>query len=64
MNKKILFFVFFFLCFNYAALSSANEISKEQCDSLFQDQKVVNNIEDYLNLHADANHKVRDNNLY
>ena len=64
MNKKILFFVFFFLCFNYAALSSANEISKEQCDSLFQDQKVVNNIEDYLNLHADANHKVRDNKLY
>ena len=64
MSKKILFFVFFFLCFNYAALSSANEISKEQCDSLFQDQKVVNNIEDYLNLHADANHKVRDNKLY
>ena len=64
MNKKILFFGFFFLCFNYAALSSANEISKEQCDSLFQDQKVVNNIEDYLNLHADANHKVRDNKLY
>ena len=63
MNKKILFFVFV-LCFSYAPLSSASEVSKEHCDSLFQDQKVVSNIEDYLNLHADANHKVRDNKLY
>ncbi len=38
--------------------------TKEQCNDLFKGQRVVNNVQKYINLHADANYKVYNNNLY
>ena len=38
--------------------------TKEQCNDLFKGQRVVNNVQKYINLHADANYKVKNNNLY
>jgi len=38
--------------------------SKKQCNNLFKDQVVVNNIQHYINLHADADFDVKNNRLY
>jgi hypothetical protein len=52
--------------YEYTALpTKAGEFpSKKQCNDLFKDQVVVNNIQNYINLHADADFDVRNNRLY
>ena len=63
--KKLL--LFFLLSFGFIGLAYAdNELSpsKKQCIDLFKNQVVVNNIQHYINLHADANYDVKDNRLY
>ena len=63
--KKLL--LLFLLSFGFISLAYAdNELSpsKKQCNDLFKNQVVVNNIQHYINLHADANYDVKDNRLY